>query len=181
MLGSQTSVAKLTYQDYRQLPEDGRRYEIVDGELYMTPAPTTHHQEVVGELFLSLSRYVKERGLGRVFVAPLDVVLSEHTVVQPDIVFVSSTNVGIIKEEGIFGTPDLVVEVTSTSTGERDVGLKRRLYLRAGVREYWIVDPDEKSLTIVRPEGERRLAGGGAELRHSVLAGLRLDLDELFG
>jgi len=180
MLGSQTEVAKLTYEDYRQLPDDGKRYEIVEGELYVTPSPSTRHQRVVGELFLQLAQFVREKRLGQVFVAPLDVVLSEYTVVQPDLIFVSEAHRERVREDGVYGAPDLVVEVVSESTRDRDAGLKKRLYLRSGVVEYWLVDPEEGALTIVRADSERTYRGGKIRLVDSLLRGLELDLATLF-
>ncbi len=180
MLGSQTEVIKLTYEDYRQLPDDGKRYEIIEGELYVTPSPTTQHQRVVFELAKWLDSFVRGRSLGEVLIAPLDVVLSEHTVVQPDIVFVSAERLDRVRENGIFGAPDLVVEVVSASTRERDAGLKKRLYLRSGVVEYWLVDPEEGTLTVVRAGAERTYRGGKIHLEDSLFEGMELDLAALF-
>ncbi len=131
----------LTYEDYAALPADGRRYEIHEGELSVTPAPGTRHQEVKANLFVVLHRHVKERGLGKLFDAPTDCIFAETTIVQPDIVFVDTGRLPIISERGIEGIPALVVEVLSPSTAQMDRGSKAQLYARHAVPFYWIVDP----------------------------------------
>ena len=144
---------KFTYQDYVLLPED-KRYELVDGDLCMVPAPRPYHQNVCGEIELALRQFVKERKLGQVLDAPCDVYFSQYDVVQPDILFFLSERLGIIKETYIQGAPDLVVEVLSPSDPGRDREVKRKLYSRYGVQEYWIVDPDARSIEVLtRQEG----------------------------
>ena len=139
---------KLTYHDYVQLPDD-KRYEIVEGELFLVPAPHLYHQQVVGRLWMSLYAHAKDNHLGEVFLAPCDVVLSEITVVQPDLMFVSSRHQGILTDANIQGAPDLVVEILSPTTRGRDLGLKRSLYSKHGVLEYWIVDPEAKTVEVL--------------------------------
>ena len=149
----------LTYEDYAALPADGRRYEIHEGELSVTPAPGTRHQEVKANLFVALYHHVKEHGLGKLFDAPTDCLLSETTVVQPDIVFIETGRLPIIRERGIEGIPTLVVEVLSPSTAQMDRGSKGQLYARHAVPVYWIVDPEARTVdayTLV--EGRYRLA-----------------------
>lgn len=136
---------KFTYEHYCQLPE-GDRYELIEGELLLTPSPTVRHQRVAATMQEALRTFVKANDLGSVFYAPLDVVLSDENVVQPDILFISKERDNIIKEENIQGPPDLVVEIISPSTAERDRSLKKALYGKFGVREYWIVDPEIKQL-----------------------------------
>jgi Uma2 family endonuclease len=131
----------LTYEDYAALPADGRRYEILDGELSVTPAPGTRHQEVKANLFDVLRHHVKDRGLGKLFDAPTDCILSDTTVAQPDIVFIDTARLAIISERGIEGAPTLVAEVLSPSTVHLDRGAKASLYARHGIPSYWIVDP----------------------------------------
>jgi Uma2 family endonuclease len=133
---------RLTYEDFCALPDDGKRYEILDGDLYVSPSPFTAHQAVVGNLFVMLTDYVRSRKLGRVFVAPYDVVLDRHDVVEPDLIYVSKANATIITHKNIQGSPDLLVEVLSDSTRERDTRDKRNIYARCGVPWYWIVDPE---------------------------------------
>jgi len=139
---------KLTYHDYVQLPDD-RRYELVEGELILVPAPNLYHQQILGELWTSICTYAKANHLGKVFLAPCDVVLCEITVLQPDLLFVSREHQGILTDANIQGSPDLVVEILSPSTRQRDLGIKRNLYAKYGVREFWIVDPDVKAVEVL--------------------------------
>lgn len=138
----------LTYQDYAALPNDGRRYEIHEGELSVTPAPGTKHQRSIRKLLVALDAYVSARRLGEVFVAPYDVILSDTTIVQPDIVYVATDRLGRISERGIEGAPTLAVEILSPSTAEADRHRKLQLYARNGVTWYWIVDPDNRVVEV---------------------------------
>jgi len=131
-----------TYADYCRIPEDRNRHEIIDGRHYVTPSPEVRHQALLGELHYLLRRHVQEQGLGEILFAPLDVHLGPCTVVQPDLVAIRTANLAIAGTKKITGTPDLVVEILSPSTGRRDRTIKRDRYERAGVREYWIVDPE---------------------------------------
>jgi Uma2 family endonuclease len=134
----------LNYRDYAALPNDGRRYEIHEGELSVTPAPGSKHQAVSMNLAAALHAHVRARGLGRVLAAPLDIILSDTTVVQPDIVFVATERAGQISERGIEGAPTLVIEILSPSTRETDRHTKTQLYARHRIPHYWIVDPDAR-------------------------------------
>jgi Uma2 family endonuclease len=137
-------------------PDDGLRHEIIDGAHYMTPSPNQRHQELVARLHLSLGVFLEDRpDRGRLFLSPFDVVFSFHDVVEPDLVFVAPDQFEILTARNIQGTPALVIEVLSPSTGRRDREIKRRLYDRAGVREYWLVDPDLNAVTV-----QRRTADG---------------------
>jgi Uma2 family endonuclease len=138
--------AKLTYEDYLQLPDDGIRYEILDGELEMTPAPTTTHQRVSRNLHFVIHGYLQATGFGEILAAPTDVVLAPTTVVEPDLVYVAAERAGMITVRAIEGAPDLLVEILSPSTARRDRQRKAALYARLGVRFYWIVDPDARTL-----------------------------------
>ena len=133
---------KLTYEDFLGLPDDGKRHELIDGEHYMTPAPSVRHQSVVAALTHWLRAHVLAEDLGLVLPAPVDVVLSEHDIVEPDLIFLSNERRDRVTEANIQGAPDLVVEVLSDSTRRRDEITKRHLYERRGVREYWLVDPE---------------------------------------
>jgi len=135
-----------TYQEYLELPDDGKRYEILNGRLEMTPAPSTRHQAVSRNLEIILWDFVRKNNLGEIFYAPMDVVFDQVNVVQPDIVFVSRERSELIREKGIFGAPDLVVEIQSPGTLHVDAKRKKGMYERFGVREYWIVDPGEKKV-----------------------------------
>lgn len=175
-----------TYEDYRQLPEDGWRYEVLEGVLHMTPAPRPIHQEILGN-FLDLMRpFVKERRLGKVFFAPTDVLLPGDlgTPVQPDAFFISRENSGFVRESYVKGAPELIVEVLSPSNWMDDRREKYRLYAQAGVTEYWIVDPEPKTVEVfVLRRGSYELLGKygtGESARSEVLEGFRPPLDEIF-
>jgi Uma2 family endonuclease len=134
----------LTYEHYLELPNDGRRYEIIEGELYVSPAPTTKHQRATTRLTTALDVHTQNDRLGEVFTAPCDVYLAHTSIVQPDILFVSRERSSIITEANIQGPPDLVVEVISPSSTKTDKETKRDLYATFGVRHYWVVDPMER-------------------------------------
>lgn len=148
------SSGALTYQDYAALPDDGRRYQILEGELCVTPAPGSRHQEICGNLFAAIHAYVKARGLGKVFHAPMDVILSETSIVQPDLAFVAADRLGRISARGIEGAPTLVAEVLSPTTATLDRRRKRDLYARHGVTFYWIVDGEARILELYQLSGE---------------------------
>lgn len=139
---------KFTYQDYAQLPDD-KRYELIEGEFFLVPAPYLYHQRILRRFAMAISTYVEDRQLGEVFFAPCDVVLSDINVVQPDLIFVSRERMAILTEANIQGSPDLVVEILSVSTKQRDLGIKRNLYAKYGVRDYWIVDPESKTVEML--------------------------------
>jgi len=139
---------RFNYHDYLQLPED-KRYEILDGELCVVPAPSTRHQTIGLNLLVALAQYVKGSGSGRIFHAPCDVVLSQENVVQPDVIFVSTKRLQIVGEPNIAGSPDLLIEILSPGTRGRDLEIKRKLYARFGVQEYWIVDPEDRTIQIL--------------------------------
>lgn len=139
-----------TVEDYLRLPE-GVRAELIEGEIFMSPSPKTRHQIVAGKIYKAVSEFVESKRLGMAFFAPLDVHLPSGDVVQPDIIFVAQENLGIIRD-WIRGVPDLLIEVVSPDNPERDRVVKRDLYARNGVREYWIVDPEERTVEVV-PQG----------------------------
>lgn len=174
---------KFTYRDYLLLPE-GKRYEIVGGELYVVPSPGYDHQRVSRNLETLLWQFVRERGLGEVLHAPLDVVLSEEDVVQPDILYVSAARRGIITEKHVRAAPDLVVEILSPSTAERDRTLKEKTYHRFGVRELWLVDPEARTIEVKTwdQDGFRtvQVYPEGSVLRSPLLEGLAVPVSEVF-
>jgi Uma2 family endonuclease len=145
----------LTYADYVTLPNDGKRYEIHDGELSVTPAPGRRHQRVVMRLTSMLDAYVTAHDLGEVDIAPFDIVLSEPSIVQPDIVFVAKERAAGFSNRGFEGAPTLMVEVLSPSTAQIDRNTKLQLYARHGVPAYWIVDPDRRSIEVYILRGRR--------------------------
>lgn len=151
---SASSRAKLTYDDLLALPDDGLRHELIDGEHYMTPSPGSAHQFIVGNLYLVISAHVRERGVGVVMLAPFDIVFSPHDVVEPDLIYFAIDRFKeIVGERNAQGPPDLAIEVLSPSTRRRDEIVKRRLYERTGVQEYWIVDPELETVKVYRLVG----------------------------
>ncbi len=177
------AALKFTYEDYCLLPE-GQRYEVVDGELFVTPAPTTLHQLVKRRLVRILEDFGEAGGFGNVLDAPYDVVLSKNDVVQPDALFVSTARRPIIGEKCIQGAPDLVVEVLSPSTEDRDRIVKAKRYATFGVQEMWLVDPDAKTIEglVNSEEGFRReaLYGEADTVRSTVLPGLEFPAGPVF-
>src|SRR5437762_13594884 len=160
----------LTYRDYCELPDDGRRYEIHDGELSVTPAPNPRHQRLVGAIYRILYAHVRSRGLGEVLLSPIDVILSDIAIVQPDVVYLERSRAGAVSSRGIEGAPTLAVEILSAWTASIDRQRKRQLYARYGVPFYWIVDPDARGgeAHVLGPEGYaqvERVAGERSEER----------------
>jgi len=133
------------------MPDDRNRYETIAGELFVTPAPSLRHQAVLARLHLAIGPYVERHQLGNLLFAPLDVVYGPMTLVEPDLLFVSSKRRQVLTEREVIGAPDLVVEVLSPSTARTDRGRKRALYQETGVREYWIVDAERNRVEIWRP------------------------------
>ena len=177
------AALRFTYEDYLRLPED-RRYEIIGGDLFRIPAPTPYHQHVKLRLAAALLEHVSKTGAGEVLDAPCDVVLSATDVVQPDILYVGQDRLSIIGDENVSGAPELVVEVLSPSTAERDRTTKAKIYSRAGVQELWLVDPLAKTVKILRnsPRGFRSVAtyGEAETLASSLLPGLEVRLAGIF-
>jgi Uma2 family endonuclease len=183
-----TALPKLTYDDFLSFPDDGRRHELIDGEHYVTPAPLVRHQRVSGALFSALHAHCSTTGAGEVFHAPLDVVLSRHDIVEPDLLVILADQEGILTEQHVRGAPAIVIEILSPGTRSRDETLKRRLYARTGVREYWMVDPDRQTITICRQTAPGRLetageltVAAGDVLASPLLPGLSAPLAVVFG
>jgi Uma2 family endonuclease len=171
---------KLTYEDYVELPDDGRRYEILDGELEVSPAPAPLHQRVLRNLSFALHAHTQARGLGNVYFAPVDVILAPTTVVQPDAIFVASGRDAIVTARGVEGPPDLVVEILSPWSVRRDRVTKAAVYARAGVRHYWLVDPEARIIEIYEAGGEAyqlvATHGAAGVVRTGLFPELELDL-----
>jgi Uma2 family endonuclease len=181
-----SSTTKLTYEDLLLFPDDGRRHEIIDGEHFVSPSPKTRHQAIARTLITRFATFLQESSLGRVYPAPLDVVLSETDVVEPDLVYVSEQRRAIITEDNIRGAPDLLVEIVSDSSRRTDEIVKRKLYERFGIGEYWIIDPLLEAVKVYRRvEGSfvrvaELSAEAGDALTTPLLPGLRIDLPDLF-
>ncbi len=136
----------LTYDDYRLLPNDRNRYEILDGELSVTPVPATKHQTALGNLYRFLANYVVANQLGKLFIAPTDLILALTTVVQPDLIFIGNDRRHIVTERAIEGPPTLVIEILSPTTHRTDRVTKAQLYAKHNVANYWLIDPDQRTL-----------------------------------
>jgi Uma2 family endonuclease len=179
-----TKPERWTYAKYRTLPDDRNRYEIIRGELIVSPAPKSKHQTVVWNLTMLLGKFLGDHGLGVGRSAPMDVVLADDSVVQPDLLVVRKERLEIIGEDGLTAAPDLVVEVLSESSRKRDHAAKRHLYAEYGVREYWLVDPDVERIEIHVLEGAdlvlKSIVSEGAFESPVVLPGFRADIASLF-
>jgi Uma2 family endonuclease len=182
-----TRGVKLTYDDFVHFPDDGQRHELIDGAHYVTPSPNITHQKLVGRLYLAIASWLKTYPVGEVFLSPLDVVLSQFDVVEPDLLYVSHGRApSILTELNVRGTPELVIEIGSPGTRKRDETIKRELYERAGVSEYWFVDPDSDAVRVYRLEAGRFAdpkelrAARGDVLTTPLIAGLQLNLPEIF-
>jgi Uma2 family endonuclease len=171
-----------TYREYVHFPDDGKRHEIIAGDHYVTPSPVTRHQRISRHLQFQLYQAIEIPGHGEVFDAPMDLLLSEIDIVQPDIFVVLSANRRIVKPQNVNGTPDLVVEITSPSTRKRDLELKRELYQRTGVAEYWVVLTDDDHVEQYLLEGHQyRLDGRVDEsIRFRGLEGVTVDLTKIW-
>ena len=180
---------RLTYDDFLLFPDDGKRHELIDGVHYVTPSPVSRHQIILGRLFLAIGNWLElHPELGQVFLSPLDTVFSPWDVVEPDLMFVATDQLDILTEPNIQGAPALVVEILSPGTRRRDLGIKRALFDRGGVREYWVVDPKAMAVTVNRRNAGRGLVPmetlnktGDVVLRTPLLPGFSLSLIKLFG
>jgi Uma2 family endonuclease len=180
---TQRPQLKLTYNDYAKTPE-WERWELIDGELIMPPSPKEAHQSVQGNLGAPMHLFARANDLGKIYFSPFDVVLSEHDTVQPDLLFVSKERFDIITADNIQGAPDLVVEIRSPSTARQDWTIKRELYARHGVREYWVVDPEAATVAVLLlEERELKVVGVYGEkdtLASTVLPGFTVALSDIF-
>ena len=174
-----------TYEDYLRLTDD-KRYEVINGRLYEMPAPTPLHQRILKRLLNILTGFAElKENRGEILPSPIDVVLGDRYVLQPDIVFISKERLGIIGEKAIMGPPDLVVEIISPATIRRDTVVKKGIYEKFGVKEYWIVYPEEKAVEVwvLNDKGEYELfsvAEGEGKVKSKVLDGLEVELREVF-
>ncbi len=176
---------KFTYEDYKSLTLwERERYEVLEGELVMAPSPVPYHQIVLRNIEDRVWGFVKSNQMGEVLSAPCDVVLAQDVVVQPDLLLLLRSRRGLIGKEAVEGAPDLIVEVLSPSTAERDRTVKRKLYAKYGVHEYWIVDPEAQTIEVLTL-GERGYERAGLYTKSEVLespllVGLRIPLSEVF-
>jgi Uma2 family endonuclease len=181
------SGVKLTYDDFLLFPEDdGLRHELIDGEHYVTPCPNTRHQRLSGNFYWLIRSHLEQHRFGQLFYAPFDIVFSRFDVVEPDLLYMSNERAAaILTSEHVQGPPELVIEIGSPSTRQRDETIKRRLYHRTGVSEYWVVDPELDVVRVYRsPDAFERPAELSREAGHvlttPLLPGLELRLAEIF-
>jgi Uma2 family endonuclease len=178
---------KLTYDDFVLFPDDGKRHELIDGEHYVTASPNTKHQQVTIELVFLIRSWLEHHPVGRLFTAPYDVVLSQFDVVEPDVIYLSNERAAeIMTALHLRGAPELVIEIGSPSTRQRDETIKRHLYERTGVSEYWFVDPELDVVRVYRRNGEEFARPvelsreAGDTLTTPILPGLLLPLSRIF-
>jgi Uma2 family endonuclease len=173
-----------TYEDYLELPDDGRRYEIVEGELFMSTAPTPNHQLIVGNLFAVLFNYLRAHPIGKVILAPVEVYFSETNIVQPDLVFVSNERTNIIKPAQIQGAPDLVIEVLSPGTEKRDRTVKMKTYAKFGVPEDWMAKEQSGVVEVVSLQKahfeQAGRYGKSQKLTSPLFPGLEIPVQDIF-
>ena len=173
-----SQAVRFTYEDLEQFPDDNKRRELIDGEVYVSPAPNSRHQLIVTDLSFLIGLYLREKPLGRVIVAPLDVIFSEYEVAEPDLIYLSKEKADRLGQRGIEGAPDWLTEVTSPSTRKRDFGIKLKLYQKYGVRLYWIIDLDEEVIH-VWDEGKHQIYKADDVIRVPLLPGLEFPASTL--
>jgi Uma2 family endonuclease len=182
-----SSRVKLTYDDFVLFPDDGQRHELIDGEHYVTPSPNMKHQRVSGNLHFLMRTRLEHHPVGQVFYAPFDVVFTRYDVVEPDLLYMSNARArAVLTAANVQGAPELVIEIGSPSTRKRDETIKRRLYEREGVSEYWVVDPELDVIRVYRREGggfdraAELSAEAGDVLTSPLFDGLELPLADVF-
>ncbi len=146
MVQSAASTVRFTYEDYCNLPDDGNQYEIIEGEIYMAPAPIPNHQRISRRILSSLDRFIEKHDMGEMFFSPIDIVFSNINVVQPDLIYISREKTHIIGSKFIEASPDLVIEILSPGTENKDRNHKQKLYGKFNVPEYWIVSPQGRTI-----------------------------------
>ena len=178
------AAKKLTYADYYATTPEGAGYQLLDGELIEMASPTRYHQDVAANTAFPLRLFARDRGLGVVYLAPMDVVLTDNDTVQPDILFVSNERSHILTDANIQGGPDLVVEILSPSTAQYDLGYKMELYAQHDVKEYWIGDCEATTIRVLLLTDGAFVTAGvygrGDTLTSPTLPGFSLDIDDVF-
>jgi Uma2 family endonuclease len=171
-----------TYRDYIKLNDD-KRYEVIEGRLVEMAGASFEHQDILSEIFIRMREFVKRNNLGKVIPSPFDVILSDENVVQPDIVFISKNKLHLIKQS-LFGIPDLVVEIVSESSKKKDKIIKKKLYEKFGINEYWVVEPNDKKIIVHVINNNRYVVYSSAKeegiIKSKVLEGFELNLKEVF-
>ena len=179
------TTRNLTYDDLEAIPQEreGDRHEIIDGELVVTPSPIPHHQDVSGNIFFALQQVVRAQKLGKVYSAPIDIRFTPDNVLIPDIIFIAQDRLHLIGPRAVDAPPDLVVEILSLGTHRRDLTVKRDLYAQFGVHEYWVVDPEARTVSVLSLTGDRYEPvppGDDGAIASRVLPGLTLALNAVF-
>jgi Uma2 family endonuclease len=181
---SPVAVEQFTVADYRAMPEGPPHYQLVEGELVMAPSPGSFHQNIAGNLYFLLRQHVTRHRLGKVCIAPLDVYLSDLTVLQPDVFFLSTRNLGLLHADGVHGAPDLVVEIVSPAGGPLEKKRKLPLYARHGVREEWLIEPELEQIHrydfAADPAKPARIVDSDESFESPLLPGLTIDAREVF-
>jgi len=181
-----SSGVKLTYDDFVLFPDDGKRHELIDGEHYVTPSPARKHQSIAWNLNRMIGVYLELHPIGRAFQAPFDVIFSRFDVVEPDLLFISAARLDVLTDANVQGAPNLVVEIGSPGTRKRDETIKKRLYEREGVEEYWVIDPELDVVNVYRRVKGRYERSSELTLEHGdtltspLLPGLELPLVKIF-
>lgn len=174
---------KYTYEDYCKISDD-KRHELIAGELLMTPSPITNHQRISRRLEFILEKFITENNLGELFDAPYDVYFDNENVVQPDLLFISKDSLHIIGEKNVQGVPDLLIEIISENSAYRDMVLKKKLYAKFGIKEYWIVIPEGEEIEIYTLKDNAyqlyKAYGKGNTLESPLLKGLKIGLMDIF-
>ncbi|PKQ69791.1 Uma2 family endonuclease [Raineya orbicola] len=180
----ETLLKTYTYQDFHNEFPAETRCEIIDNELFMPPAPNTEHQDISRDLSVEILLFVRNKQLGKIYIAPFDVILDENNVVQPDIIFISNENLKHLTKRGFEGVPDLVVEIISPSTFYRDSVEKKDLYEQFGVKEYWIVEPANKVIEIFTLQNGKyilhQFIAEQGKVQSKLLQGFEVDLKDIF-
>ncbi len=180
----QVKSRPLTVHDYRELPEDGRQFQLIEGELHLSSSPNRFHQTICRRILVAIAKYLEEQGRGEVYAAPFDVELTDINVYQPDVAYFSHQRASYLTEQGARGAPDLVVEILSPATSRFDLGVKREVYARTGVQELWIVDPATKLIHVYRlaenAETPAATLGEGKTLTTPLLLGLEISVSAIF-
>jgi len=178
------TLYKMTAREYFELPEGPPHFQLIDGDLYMSPSPRRYHQRISMSLSLLLGNFVEEHAVGVLYAAPSNVQLAADTVVEPDLYFVSHARAHILTEQGTHGAPDLIVEILSPSTAKIDMGIKREIYAESGVAEMWVVVPEKRVVEVYRFAENAALPVAtlavGEVLESPIFPGLVLKIGDVF-
>jgi Uma2 family endonuclease len=181
---AQVAIRPLTISDYFETPEGGPRYQLIDGDLIVMPPPDSFHQDILRNIAFIIGLYLKTHPIGKVYFAPIGVVLTDVNAYEPDLIFISKERKSIIAKRGIEGAPDLVVEVLSPGTARYDKGIKRSIYARTGVVELWLIDPALREIQVFRlredPQNPVAVHSGKDQFESPIFPGLKFACAEIF-